>query len=187
LIHGAEDIGEHLQNKEQKPLQLGVAWDETPWEPTDGFGPLGIRVAVLEVGSHRTAYILLDGNNMEPGLRDRLVDAIDDVDVAEVMTSDTHIVNTVEAENQVGENVPEDELLSIVQSLVAEAIEDIEPVEAGMTTERTEVTVFGNDRTETLASHANAMIPMATGLAIAFVFSLISVSTLLFVIANAVQ
>lgn len=187
LIHGAEELGEHLQREEQKPLQLGVAWDETPWEPEDGFGPLGIRVSVIQVGSHRTAYILFDGNNMEPGLRDRLVDTIDAVDVAEVMTSDTHVVNTVEAENQVGGNIPEDELVPIVQSLVSEAIDDIEPVKAGMTTERTEVIVFGNDRTETLASHANAMIPMATGLAIAFVFSVISVSTLLFVIADTVQ
>ena len=108
----------------------------------------------------------------------------DRVDTAEVMTSDTHVVNTVDAENQVGAEIPHDALIDLVQSLIAEAIDDLEPVEAGMATERTEVNVFGNDRTETLASHANAMVPMATGLAAAFVVGVLAVSILIFLVAE---
>jgi len=184
LIQGAEHLGDRLAARKQERLRLGAARDGTPWNPEDGIGPLGIRVAVLEAGDHRTAYILVDGNNMVAGLRERIVEALDDVDTAEVMTSDTHIVNTVDAENQVGDGLPEDELLAIVRSLVAEAVDDLEPVEAGMATERAEVTVFGNDRTETMASHANAMIPMATGLAFAFLFAVLSASALLFVLVQ---
>lgn len=184
LIHGASDIGYHLTDLDQQQLRLGTAWDETPWDADDGIGPLGIRVAVVEAGSHRTAYILFDGNNMDPGLRERIIGAVDFVDTAEVMTSDTHIVNRVDAENQVGDGIPESELLAVVRSLVDEAVADLEPVEAGMATEQAEVTVFGNDRTETLASHANAMIPMATGLAVAFLFSVLSVSALIFLLAE---
>jgi putative membrane protein len=184
MLHVAEQLGEQLQNMPQDELQVGIAWDKTPWEPEDGFGPLGIRVAVFEVDGHRTAYILIDGNNMVPGLRQKIIDAIDGVDLAEVMTSDTHVVNSVEAENQVGQEVSEDELIGRIQSLVEDALDDVEPVEAGMTTERAEVAVFGNDRTETLASHANAMLPMATGLGIALVFTMLSVSTVLFLLAE---
>lgn len=66
--------------------------------------------------------------------------------------------------------------------LLEKAIADLEPVEAGMVTKRAEVTVFGNNRTETLASHANAMIQMGGALAAAFAVSVIAVSVLLFVV-----
>ena len=184
MIGASETAGNRLVGRGQKQLHVGTAWDETAWEAEDGIGPLGIRVAVFEVDGDRTAYILFDGNNMDPGLREDMLDTLDSVDRAEVMTSDTHIVNSVEAENQIGDGLPEDELNGIVESLVTEAIADLEPVEAGMATERAEVTVFGNDRTETLASTANAMIPMATGLAAAFLFAVFSVSALLFLIAE---
>ena len=184
MIGAAETAGELLVDQDQKQLHVGTAWDETVWESEDGIGPLGIRVAVFEVDDDRTAYILFDGNNMEPGLREDILDTLDSVDRAEVMTSDTHIVNTVEAENQIGDGIPDGELIGLVQSLVAEAVADLEPVEAGMATERAEVTVFGNDRTETLASTANAMVPMATGLAAVFLFAVFSVSALLFLIAE---
>jgi putative membrane protein len=184
MIRGAGRLGDRLAALDQHRLRLGTAWDETDWEPRDGVGPLGVRVAVVAAGGDRTAYVLVDGNNMQPGLRERLLDGVEAVDTVEVMTSDTHVVNTVEAENQVGEAIPEEELVDLVRSLVDRAVADLEPVEAGMESEKAEVTVFGNDRTETLASHANAMVPMATALAAAFIFAVLSVSVLVFLVAS---
>lgn len=182
MIESAGEMGDRLAEAERYPVSLGVAWDPTPWEPLEGIGPLGIRVSVFEVGGQRTAYVLVDGNNMEPGLRDRLVGALVEnrVDNAEVLTTDTHTVNTVEAENQVGAVIDHGELLDLVERLVDEAAADLEPVEAGMATERTEVRVFGNDRTETLASHANAMLSMGGALAGAFILAVTAVSVLIF-------
>jgi putative membrane protein len=182
MIEAAGELGDRLAAAERHPVSLGVAWDPTPWEPIDGIGPLGIRTAVFEVDGQRTAYVLVDGNNMEPGLRDRLVGTLVDarVDEAEVLTTDTHTVNTVEAENQVGAAIDHDELEVLVTDLVETAIEDLEPVEAGMATERTEVRVFGNDRTESLASHANAMLSMGGALAGAFILAVTAVSVLIF-------
>ena len=182
MIEAAGELGDRLAAAERHPVTLGVAWDPTPWEPIEGIGPLGIRTAVFEVDGQRTAYVLVDGNNMEPGLRDRLVGALVDgvVDEAEVLTTDTHTVNTVEAENQVGAAIDHDELAALVTDLVETAIEDLEPVEAGMATERTEVRVFGNDRTESLASHANAMLSMGGALAGAFILAVTAVSVLIF-------
>jgi putative membrane protein len=180
MMTSAGELGQRLASAERHPLSLGVAWDPTPWNPLKGIGPLGIRVSVLAVDGQRTAYILIDGNNMEPGLRDYIVDSLPAVDQAEILTTDTHIVNTVKAENQVGAAINHDELLSLIKSLVDEAVEDIEPVEAGMASERTEVRVFGNDRTEALASHANAMLSMGGALAGAFILAITAVSVLIF-------
>ena len=184
MIYGAGRLGDILSDAETGTLRCGVAWDETPWGPEDGIGPLGIRVCVFEVGGQTTAYVLIDGNNMEPGLRDRIVEAVDGVDLVEVMTSDTHIVNTVEAENQVGQALPPQELFAIVDNLVDRAVADLEPVEAGMASETAEVTVFGNDRTETLASTANAMVSLGGALAAAFILAVMAVSVLIFFVAG---
>jgi len=135
-----------------------------------------------------TAYVLVDGNNMEPGLRDHLVDAVVeavDADEAEVMTTDTHIVNTVEADNQVGAAIDRGELTDVVVDVATRAAADTEPVEAGMATEHAEVTVFGNDRTESLASHANAAVSMGGALAAAVILASLAISMLLFFVTGA--
>jgi putative membrane protein len=186
MIQAAGDLGTALADAERHPLRLGVAWDRTDWTATDGIGPLGIRVAVTEVDGQRTAYVLVDGNNMEPGLRDRLVSHLTSalpVDDAEALTTDTHIVNTVEAVNQVGTAIDAESLCDAVEAVTREALDDVEPVEAGMATERAEVTVFGNDRTETLASHANAMISMGGALAAMFILAVTAISGLIFFLA----
>lgn len=195
VIEAARGSGKRLADTRRGPIRLGVAWDRTDWGPADGIGPLGIRVAVVEVdtreddrddssGSRRTAYVVVDGNNMVPGLRDRIVDdllagepRLDDV---EVMTTDTHVVNTVESDNRVGDAVDGDELVAAIRRLAEEALADREPVAAGMAREHAEVTVFGNDRTETLASHANAAVAMGGALAAAVTVAAMAISVLLF-------
>jgi len=180
LMEAARAAATELDETPQHSIRLGTAWDPTDWEPREGIGPLGVRVAVFEVGDRTAAYVLVDGNNMEPGLRDRILTAIEGVDDAEVLTTDNHVVNTVEAENQVGSAIPQDELVALIADLVAEARADCEPVEAGMATERAEVTVFGNDRTETLASHANAVVSMGGALAGAVVVAAMAISLVIF-------
>ncbi|WP_225333493.1 DUF2070 family protein [Halomicrobium urmianum] len=198
MIYGAGRVGDLLSEADRGSLRCGVAWDETPWEPLDGIGPLGIRVAVFEVSESEdsqarqaakqsdgvngqtTAYVLIDGNNMEPGLREDVVDAVDAVDRMEVLTTDTHVVNTVEAENQVGDAIPHEELIALIDQLTEQAVADLEPVEAGMESETAEVTVFGNDRTETLASTANAVVSLGGALAAAFIAGVLAISGLVF-------
>jgi len=111
---------------------------------------------------------------------EEIVAAVDQVDLLEVMTSDTHVVNTVEAENQVGDGIPSAELIELIDELVDTALEDLEPVEAGMASEQTRVTVFGTDRTETLASTANAVVSMGGALAAVIILVAMAVSVLIF-------
>ncbi len=179
MISAAGEAGDRLATAPRDDLAVGVGHVETQWDPEEGVGPLGVRVMVTEVDDQRTAYVLVDGNNMEPGLRGEILDTLD-VDEAEVLTTDTHIVNTVEAENQVGDAIDWERLIDVVEEATEAAIADLAPGEVGMATERAEVTVFGNDRTETLASHANAAVQMGGALAAAVVLASLALSALLF-------
>jgi putative membrane protein len=183
MITAAKQAGGRLREAPTGPIHLGVAWERTDWDALDGIGPLGVRVAVVEVAGQHTAYVLVDGNNMVPGLRSRVVDAVTargPIDAAEVMTTDTHIVNTVEADNQVGAAIDHGTFVATIERLVDAAVDDLEPVEAGLATERATVTVFGNDRTETLASHANAVVSMGGALAAVIILVAMAVSVLIF-------
>jgi putative membrane protein len=183
MITAAKEAGGRLREAPTGRIHLGVAWERTDWDALDGIGPLGIRVAVVEVDGQHTAYVLVDGNNMVPGLRSRVVDAVtarSPIDAVEVMTTDTHIVNTVEADNQVGAAIDHGAFVATIERLVDAAVDDLEPVEAGLATERAAVTVFGNDRTETLASHANAVVSMGGALAAVIILVAMAVSILIF-------
>ena len=185
MMQASKAAAEALADADQYPLRLGTAWTNTEWGPIDGIGPLGIRAAVTEANDQLTAYVLIDGNNMEPGLRERILKALGErVEDAEVMTTDTHIVNQVEASNQVGESIDQGDLIAVIEDLVDDATADLEPVEAGMATERATVTVFGNDRTETLASHANVMVSLGGALALLVTAGTIAISLLIFLITS---
>jgi len=93
------------------------------------------------------------------------------------------VVNTVTANNQVGSALDHDRLASVIMGTVSAAEADIEPVSVGVGVEQATVTVFGNDRTETLASHANAVITMGGALAVSVIIAATAVSMLLFLFA----
>ncbi len=183
LMDAAGRLAARLERAERGPLSVGVSHASTDWTPEEGIGPLGVRIAVFDVDGQRTVYVLVDGNNMERGLRESIVAAIDAEEV-EVMTTDTHVVNTVSATNQVGSAIDHDRLVELVAKLFEEAERDLEPVEAGLATERAEVTVFGTDRTEALAATANAMVQIGGALLFIVVAAAIAVSLLIFLLAG---
>ena len=182
LMSAAGRLAERLSDAERGPLSVGVASADTDWTPKEGIGPLGVRVAVFEVDGRRTVYVLVDGNNMDCGVREAIVGAVD-ADETEVMTTDTHVVNTVSAANQVGDAIDSGRLVDLVVELVDEAESGLEPVEAGLAVERTEVTVFGTDRTEALAATANAMVQIGGALLLIVVAAALAVSVLIFLLA----
>jgi putative membrane protein len=100
------------------------------------------------------------------------------------MTTDTHVVNTVSAANQVGSAIETDRLVDLVAELFEAAEDDCEPVKAGLATERAEVTVFGTDRTEALAATANAMVQIGGALLLIVVAAAVAVSVLIFLLAG---
>ncbi len=63
----------------------------------DGMGTGGITALVVEVENQKTAYVIIDGNNMVPGLREKIIDSLSSIGFgeSEVFTTDTHAVSAL--------------------------------------------------------------------------------------------
>ncbi|MDO8056272.1 MAG: DUF2070 family protein [Candidatus Hermodarchaeota archaeon] len=113
--------------------RVGVAVQRTTGFSTEeGMGPEGITVQIVEVSGQRTAYVLIDGNNMVVGLREKLVQELvpSMVDAAEIMTTDTHETSAISAHNgysPIGEAIPYSALKTLITNLVKTANENLQP------------------------------------------------------------
>ena len=97
---------------------------------------------------------------MQTGARDeirrRLLARVDE---CEVMTTDTHVVNTISGRNQVGLRVSVDIFYPFVEEAVMEALADAAPARtAGTTAWCRGIVVFGSQRISQLASTVNGMM-----------------------------
>jgi putative membrane protein len=78
-----------------KPFRVGSAtMFPTEFNLKCGMGAGGITAIVVEVENQKTAYIVIDGNNMIPGLRETILESLAGLgfDSSEVYTTDTHSV-----------------------------------------------------------------------------------------------
>ena len=147
---------------------------------TEGIGESGIKTMIVEVDNQRTAYVLFDSNNMEHGFRQEIIDAVSnlDIDEIEVMTTDTHSVNTLSrGYNPIGID-KRDDIIEYVKISIEEAIKDLEKVEVGTGTEKIKnLKTFGpNNSTELITTISSvvavskiiAPVLLITALAIIF-------------------
>ncbi len=112
------------------PFRIGVSHHTLPFSRVQGFGDLGVQVLVVDADGQRTAYILIDGNNMAEGMREVLLEEVRKVvDHAEVMTTDSHVVNTITGKNPVGMHVGAPEFLPYVMQALHAALDDLAPSE----------------------------------------------------------
>jgi putative membrane protein len=163
------------------PFSIGVSHITLPYSREQGFGDLGIQVMLVEVEDQRTAYVLIDGNNMAAGVREIILKHVLTLaDHAEVMTTDSHVVNTISGKNPVGMHVPVSEFLPFIMQAVRAASDDLAPAETAAGTAHCEhIVVFGSNRISQLASTVNAMLVFVAPLSLAmlllaFLLSLIA-------------
>ena len=126
---------EKLKSPEQENgIKVGCSSDPLDSvSKEDGVGQSGVKVMVIEVGAQKTAYILLDSNNMVIGFRDVILKKVKTLglDYAEVMTTDTHFVNTMSGgHNPVGTKM-QDEIIGAILKCTKEALNDLEDVSVG--------------------------------------------------------
>ncbi len=134
IIAGTKMAVEKALASAHGPLKVGVAGRREIATPREGIGSEGIQALVTDVAGRRTAFVLFDGNNMIPGLRDKirekLMDLLEDV---EVLTTDNHSVNvTLGGFNPVGLGFDHATLVDATLAVVKEAIGNLEPAEAGI-------------------------------------------------------
>jgi putative membrane protein len=151
----------------------------------DGLGAMGIQALVVEAAGKRAAYVLYDGNNMLPGLREEILSSLEAlVDEAEVLTTDNHSVNmTMGGYNPVGAKIPRSRLLEETKEVVRAAVADLEPVTvAAATGEVEDLLIFGHENASRLSSVINstvsnlrmgAMMSIALGVALSVALLLI--------------
>ena len=150
-----------------------------------GIGESGLKTMVIEVNGQRTAYVLFDSNNMELGYRETIFNAVKDLDIdeIEVMTTDTHTVNTLSAGyNPVG-TVEKEKIIEFVKLSINEAIKDLEPVEAGTNTERIlNLKTFGPNNSTELISTISSIVAVSKIIApLTFIVAIIFVIIWIFV------
>ena len=162
-------------------LSIGYAHIPLPFDRNSGIGDIGLQVLVCKVQDQRTAYILIDGNNMASGAREEIRDEVlTMVDDAEIMTTDTHVVNTISGKNPVGLRVPPSALMPYIDDGVTQALDDLSPASAAGSSASCEgVVIFGSDSIAQLASIVNTIlvyiIPISAGmLLLAVVLSVIA-------------
>ena len=116
LLDAVQKLG---KNEDKRVIRVGCYTDlmeETSKE--QGIGQSGVKVMIVEVGGNqKTAYILLDANNMIIGFREKIIKSVKtevDLDCVEVMTTDTHYVNTLSGgHNPVGSKM-QDEIINAI-------------------------------------------------------------------------
>ncbi|HYT01136.1 MAG TPA: DUF2070 family protein [Thermoplasmata archaeon] len=120
-----------LKSPKDKP-RVGYAARRGFSSPDQGIGARGIDTLIVETGGQKTAYILFDGNNMIPGIRDAIRERVASlVQESEAMTTDNHSVNlTMDGFNAVGAVLDRETILSQAEATVRDAAGALEPVEA---------------------------------------------------------
>lgn len=114
------------------PIEVGISTREGYNIGADGIGPHGIRALVIRAAGRTSGYVLIDGNNLLVGFRDPIVRALEKVvDVAEVLTTDNHVVHEVDGGiNPIGERRPLGALTQDAVATLQAAVEDLGPAEA---------------------------------------------------------
>ncbi len=167
------------------PIEVGTALRTGFSVGRDGIGPAGVRALVVGAAGRRTAYVLLDGNNLLEGLRERLVQALGGVvDDAEVLTTDNHVVHEVDGGiNPIGERIAFDLLRETVVGVVRDALSHLQPVEVRVgTTEIPDVPVLGPDWTARLLTSLGDTLSMFSNAFLMTFLLLIASSTVLLAI-----
>jgi putative membrane protein len=105
--------------------------------PDEGMGPGGVTALVLDEGEREVVLLSLDGNNMEPGFREEAIRILktQGFDDAEVLTTDTHVVNAISLSSRgyppIGQNKPQ-EIMEAIIIAANKARETVSPVRMGL-------------------------------------------------------
>ena len=100
-------------------------------------GSGGITAIVVKVQEQKTAYVVIDGNNMVSGFREKILAALAGAGFGEgeVLTTDTHAVSAIvtgrRGYHPVGEAMDQDLLVRYILDVTKQADSKLEPSKAG--------------------------------------------------------
>ncbi len=169
-----------LKESELGPAKIGIGRHEK-LVIEHGIGPMGIISLVVEAGGKRSAYVVMDANNMVKGLRDEVLSALKNlVDEAEVMTTDNHYVNRIDGgSNPVGSAGYRKEIIEAAVKSVKSALSDMHDCDVGMASGDVTVRVFGSGTPAKLVAVPMSVGAMGKSLAFLDILSLVLIDLFL--------
>ena len=159
IIQAAKAATEAALHAPRDRIRVGYARRGEICTPDQGIGARGIEALIVEVGEQRTAYVLFDGNNMIPGMRDAVRSRIASVvQESEALTTDNHSVNlTMDGFNAIGAVLDRETILSNAEAAVRDAVANLEPVDvAAFSGEIADFRIFGPQTASRLTTSINA-------------------------------
>ncbi|MGD6806508.1 MAG: DUF2070 family protein [Candidatus Bathyarchaeia archaeon] len=122
----------------KKPFKVGSATVyPSDFTQKQGMGTGGITTIAIEVEGQKTAYVVIDGNNMIPHLREKILDTLAALGFkdGEVLTTDTHAVSALSTGSQgyhpVGEAMNHEVLIKHISDAAKTAATNLEASKAG--------------------------------------------------------
>jgi len=146
----------------QSPFKFGCASGSIAVET---IGKNGIKLALFTQGKKMNALLLVDSNGIVPAFRSELIELLSALGSecgylckGEVMTTDTHQINTVKGVlNPLGAESRGDVMMAVRQ-LFRQAEGKLEKVKFGSAEERFRIKVFGAGQSAEIASTINAAV-----------------------------
>jgi len=184
IVDSAEHFDD-LQKAASKCLQKAIILPKKPFGvgshtvfPKDfnlksGMGAGGITAIVVQVENQKTVYVVIDGNNMVPGIREKILKSLIAIgyDYSEVFTTDTHAITASVTGRQgyhpVGEVMDHTLLIHLIGEVAKKAEANLESCSAGCRTFIVpHVRVIGEERLKSITTLVDKAIVKAKQLVI---------------------
>jgi len=186
-LRGIIEAASNIKQVGGGELNVGYSWIRPPpYSLEDGMGPLGISALTLCSDKRLMAIIALDGNNALPEVREEVINRLRGLglQMVEVLTTDTHIVNGLKLGGRgyhpLGEAIPAKSLAEDAFKAVSNALERLKPMEVSRVRLRfTGIRVMS----ERFLSEAEKMTMMGLRLFISFAAAAPLLSTILTLLA----
>lgn len=128
-------------------------------------GKNGVKLALFAQGRKLHALVLADCNGIKPEFREEIIGLLQQLGKevgceckGEIMTTDTHQINTVRGVlNPLGTDMRGD-VMVLVRKLFSGAYGKLEPVKFGSAEERFRIKVFGTGQSAEISSTINAVV-----------------------------
>ncbi len=165
IVAAAVRVIGRLRALSQGPFSVGFAYDALDnYTLKDGIGPGGMSIIVVKTGSDLVSYITIDGNNMQQGLRDQIIQSIRETGVsdAEVMTTDTHLVTGLVRSPlgyyPVGAALPTASFVSQITQTVQKAMTNLEASSAGFSKFSLQLQVLGSETFQSITGFIGRIV-----------------------------
>src|SRR5438309_1961789 len=147
------------------PFSVGSAYDALDsYTLKDGIGPGGLSAMVVKTENDTASYITIDGNNMQQGLRDHILQSIRETGVsdAEVMTTDTHLVTGLVRSPlgyyPVGTALPTAAFVTKITQTVQKAMSNLEESSAGFSKFSLQLQVLGSETFQSITGFIGRIV-----------------------------